>query len=175
MVAQQTNAQKEKGFFKVFEGIIGDSVGAKELKKVIKFLSEDYVSSIRIAGNLSSHSKWIPYPFLAESLKKIADELREHAEIFRAKVMQLGGEVPRLNSGGPQDLPSNHTDYMGNGFRQSLKRLVTDMEEHSSMCESLIHQKNVITDADTVKILDKIILDMQRQKDELLNVIMRIS
>jgi len=134
-------------------------------KKIIEFLSDDYSAAVRIAANLSSHSKWIPYQFLLNRLKRIADEVRTQADIFRAELAELGGQIPQVSM--------ENRDLLE--FRQNVKRLVTDVEEHSSRCETLMHQKNVVRDEGVLRLIDAVIVDMQRQKDELIDIVMRLS
>ncbi len=144
------------------------SVGAmqrREHEKIVEYLSDDYSASLRIAANLSSHAKWIPYPFLSNRLKGIADEMRTQAEMIRAKLVELGGHVPQLDIEGREDVD----------FRQNVRRLVKDMEEYMSRSEILVHQKNSITDAGVLILLDAIAAGMQKEKEEMLNIVMRLS
>ena len=167
-----TTIRKDDNRSKFFTRIFGNSAANGELKRSIEFLAEDYAAANKIAANLSSHSKWIPYPFLVDHLKKISDEMRGHAEIFRAKIIELGGQVPQSGLESRLEMGKNRS---GDDLHQNVKRLVMDMEEHSARCETLMHQKNIVHDAGGEKLLNAVIVDMQRQKDELMDIVMRIS
>lgn len=162
---QQTTVEKTGRRVNFFNSLFQDSTEKRELNRDIKFLSGDYAALVKIAANLSSHVKWIPYPFLLNRIKKIAEEIRALGEVLRAKINELGGQVPQVAS-------ENHEVQES---RQNVKRLVKDMEEHSARCEILVHQKNSVRDANVMKVIDAIVLDMQRQKDELLDIVMRLS
>ncbi len=162
---QQTTVHKNLRRFGLLNTFFQDSTEKRELNKDIKFLSDDYTALVKIAANLSSHVKWIPYPFLLNRIKKIAEEIRALGEILRAKISELGGQVPQVTT--------ENRDVRE--FRQNVKRLVEDMEEHAALCETLTHQKNLIRDAGVIRVIDSVTLDMQRQKDELLDIVMRLS
>ncbi len=162
---QQTTPSKTEKRFGLLNSLFGDTSEKKELARGIELLSDDYAAAVRIAANLSSHSRWIPYPFLLNRLRKIAEEMRGHAEALRTKIAQLGGQTPQV--------PVENRDVLE--FRQNIKRLVSDMEDHASRSEILLHQRNQISDPDVIKLIDALILDMQRQKEELLEIVMRLS
>ncbi len=171
-MVQQTSIQKNDNQVGFFRRIFKDSTVNGELRRSIEFLLEDYTAANKIAANLSSRSKWIPYPFLVDHTKKIADEMRVQGEIFREKIIELGGQVPQVNLENREFSERNNS---GEEVRQNIRRLIMDMEEHSTRCDTLIHQKNMITESSVAKLLNAVIVDMQRQKDELIDIIMRIS
>jgi hypothetical protein len=171
-MVQQTSIQKNDNRVRFFKRIFKDSTINGELKRNTEFLVEDYTAANKIAANLSSSSKWIPYPFLVDHIKKIADEMRVQGEIFREKIIELGGQVPQVNLESREASERNHS---GEEVRQNIRRLIMDMEEHSTRCDTLMHQKNMIADAGVVNLLNAVIVDMQRQKDELIDIVMRIS
>jgi hypothetical protein len=162
---QQMTAERRHHNLSFLDSLSAGVSDKKEGRKILNYLSEDYAAAIRIAGNLSSHAKWIPYPFLVNRLKKIADEMRAQAEIIRVKVAELGGAVPQANVDIREDVE----------FRQNVRRLVKDMEEHAAMSEAFIHQRNNIRDEGVIKLIDSISLEMQKQKEELLDIVMRLS
>lgn len=162
---QQTAAENKTRKSGLLSSLSTGHVETKEKKKIIGYLTEDYIAAFNIAANLSSHGKWIPYPFLADRLKKISDELRVQGELFRAKLTLLGGTVPQLATENRED----------GDFRQNVRRLVKDMEDHASRSETLIHQRNNIRDESVVALIDTIVSEMQKQKDELLDIVMRLS
>ncbi len=137
----------------------------REHEKILNILSDDYSAFMRLAANLSSHSKWIPYPFLLNRLKNIADEVRGQAELIRGAIVRLGGPIPQVTSETRDDVD----------FRQNIKRLVGDMEAHASRSELLVHQKNSIRDAAVAALLGSVASDMQNQREELLDIVMRLS
>jgi hypothetical protein len=139
--------------------------GRREQEKDVKYLEEDYAAALRLAANLSSHAKWIPYPFLVNRLRKIADDVRAQAEAMRTKIVELGGTVPQVNIDSREDAE----------FRENVKRLVKDMEEHASMGEALVHQRNNIRDAGVLNLVGTIASEMRIQKDELMDIVMRVS
>ncbi len=162
---QQTAAEKSHRGMAFLESLSPDHVDLREHRKIMDYLSDDYTAAMRLAANLSSHGKWIPYPFLTNRLKKIADEVRALAEVLRAGIVRLGGTVPQIAAENREDVD----------FRQSIKRLVHDMEEHASRSEMLIHQKNNIRDVNVIKLLDSVSSSMLAQRDELLDIVMRLS
>ncbi|MCL4512034.1 MAG: hypothetical protein M1470_13330 [Bacteroidetes bacterium] len=162
---QQTTVEKAEKRFGFLDNLFEDSNGKGELKKDTDFLSDDYAAAIRIAANLSSNAKWIPYPFLQNRIRKIADEMRTQSELFRSKISELGGQLPQV--------AVDNRDLLE--FRQNVKRLVKDMEEHAAQSEALTHQKNKITDESVKELISAVIVDMQRQKDELIDIVMRLS
>lgn len=171
-MVQQTSIRKNDHRVGFFERIFKDSTLSREQKRSIEFLAEDCAAANKIAANLSSHSKWIPYPFLVDRVKSISDEMRSQAEIFRTKIIELSGQGAQINLEGREVSERNHS---AEDFRENVRRLVEDMEEHSTRCDTLMHQKNMITDADVLKLLNVVIVDMQRQKEELTDIVMRIS
>lgn len=162
---QQTAVENKTHKSGLLSGLSTGLIDKKEHKKILEYLGEDYVAAFSIAANLSSHGKWIPYPFLTDRLKKLADQMRAQGELFRAKLTLLGGTVPQLTTENREDV----------GFRQNVKRLVRDMEEHASRTETLIHQRNNIRDESVVGLIDTIVSEMQKQKDDLLDIVMRLS
>ncbi len=185
-MVQQTTIRQSKNSPAFFNRVFGEWTKNREGRRSIAFLSEDYTAAMKLAAELTSHSKWIPYPFLVDHLKKISDELRGHAEIFRAKIIELGGQIvpERTTSAGiaSDSRPSSEKaqaghDRHGLGISQggNAKKLVADMEEHSARCEALMHQKNLVSDTDIVILLHTIVVDMQRQEDELIDIIMKVS
>lgn len=179
-MVQGTTIQKTGRRFGFLDGLFGSLNDGAELRKDIGFLVNDYIAFSSIAANLVSHSRWIPYPFIIERAKKIADELRNLAEVLRSKINELGGQIPpdALKSTTAHDDTNVHGSQNQRGhdlLKQNIKRLVADMEEHSSLYETLHHQRNLITDVGVVKLIGKMIVDMQRQKDELIDIVMKIS
>lgn len=179
---RSTTVNKNGGRFRFLDDLFGGQEEGVNQRKEISYLIDDYIAFLNIAAKLTAHSRWIPYPFVVERTKKIADELRSFAEVVRAKIAELGGQVPQdplkfsTTHDGSDDGAHGLQNRNGNELvMQNIKRLVTDMEEHSSRYETLYHQRNLIADAGTVKFLNQIIVDMQRQKSELLNIVMRIS
>ncbi len=162
---QQTTVENKSRKAGLLSDLSTGSVDKKEQKKVLEYLAEDYIAAFSIAANLSSHGKWIPYPFLTDRLKKLADEMRAQGELLRAKLTELGGAIPQLSTGNREDVD----------FRQNVKRLVGDMEDHASRSETLIHQRNNIRDESVIALIDAIASEMQKQKDELLDIVMRLS
>jgi len=154
----------------------------------IQSLAEDFVAANKIAASLTYHSKWIPYPFLVEHIKKISDEMSGQAEIFREKIIELGGQIPTAigrhvssrtdsgNRGSHEFNQDGHGDHRSDvPHVENVKRLVMDMEEHAARCEALMHQRNLTDDPAIEKLLSAVIVDMQRQKEELTDIVMRIS
>lgn len=162
---QQTAAEKSHSKLAFLDGLTAGHIDKKEREKILDYLSDDYTSFLRIAANLSSHSRWIPYPFLANRLKQIADDMRSQAEALRAKLVHLGGTVPQLSTDSREEVE----------FRQNVKRLVGDMEDHAARSEMIVHQKNNIRDNDVAALIEAIAANMQKQKNELLDIVMRLS
>lgn len=162
---QQTTAERSHHMFTFLDSLSAGASDKKEHQRILSYLSVDYAAAVRIAANLSSHARWIPYPFLVNRLKEIADEMRAQAEVIRAKVVELGGNAPLVNVDSREAVE----------FRQNVKRLVKDMEEHATMSETFVHQKNNIRDEGIIKLMNAITFEMQKQKEELLDIVMRLS
>jgi len=182
IMVQATTTRKIGRRFKFLDGLFGSQEDGTELRKDIAFLVQNYIAFNNLAASLSSHSKSIPYQFLIERTKKVADELRNFAEILRTKIIELGGQISQdtlkssATQGGTGNNASGLRNQNGNDLsKQNIKRLVNDMEEHSSRCDALQHQRNLINDDGIAKLIGLIIIDMQRQKAELLDIVMRIS
>lgn len=181
-MVHQTTIQRAGNRLKFLDDLFGDRGKGPELKKDTGFLVNDYVGFTNLAADLSSHSKWIPYPFLIDRTKKIADEIRGFADLLRGKIAELDGQIPSdaLRSSSTQDHSGNDSRELQHRtsydlLKQDIKRLLSDVGEHSSRCELLQHQRNLIGDAGVAKLLGLIIVDMQRQKNELIDIVMRIS
>ncbi len=162
---QQTATEKSHRKFSFLDGISAGYAGRREHEKDVKYLEDDYSAALRLAANLSSHAKWIPYPFLVNRLRKVADEVRAQAEVMRTKIVELGGSVPQVNIDSREDVE----------FKDNVKRLVKDMEQHATMSETLVHQRNNIRDAGVLKLIGTIASEMQSQRDELMDIVMRLS
>lgn len=162
---QQSAAEKKHNRSAFFHDLSAVRVDRREHQKILEYLGQDYTAAFSIAANLSWHSKWIPYAFLTNRLKKIADEMRAQGEMLRAKLTEVGGTVPQISSQSREDA----------GFRQNVRRLVKDMENHATRSEILIHQRNDIHDESIIRLLDAVVSEMQKQKDELLDIVMRLS
>jgi hypothetical protein len=194
-MVQQTASQKS-GRRRQFVADLFESQGDKREKgKEVDFLVKDSAMFMRLAANLSSHSKWIPYPFLVSRLRRIADVLRGFADILRGKILQIGGADPVIGgqvsfegtrsvsdngdreNAGPDRVeekelpPSNGWDLS----KQNVKLLVKDMEAHASCFENLERQRYRIKDPEIARLIELMIPDMQTQKDELIDIIMRIA
>ena len=162
---QQNVAEKSHHRLAFLDSLSASHADRKEHERILSFLSEDYSATMKIAANLSSHSKWIPYPFLLNRLKNVADGVRAEAELIRGAIARLGGTVPQATAENREDV----------GFRQSIKRLVGDMEAHSSRSEIILHQKNSIRDASVAMLLGSVASEMLKQREELLEIVMRLS
>lgn len=162
---QQNVAEKSHHRLAFLESLSASQTDKREHEKILSLLSDDYSAAVRLAANLSSHSKWIPYPFLLNRLKDIADGVRGQAELIRGAIVRLGGTIPQVASETRDDVD----------FRQNIKRLVGDMEAHASRSELLVHQKNSIRDATVAALLGSVASDMQNQRQELLDIVMRLS
>lgn len=181
-MVHQTTIQRAGNRLKFLDDLFGDEGKGSELRRDTEFLINDYAGFTNIAADLSSHSKWIPYSFLIDRIKKIADEIRGFADLLRGKIVELGGQIPsdalrsfvtRDDAGDGSRELQHRTSY--DLLKQDIKRLLSDVGEHSSRCELLQHQRNLISDAGVAKLLGLIIVDMQRQKNELIDIVMRIS
>ncbi len=182
IMVHQTTIQKAGKRLKFLDDLLGDGGKGTELRKDTRFLVDDYVGFTNLAASLSSHSKWIPYPFLIDRMKKIADEIRGFADLLRGKIVELGGQIPSdaLRSPATQNRSGNGSGELQHRtsydmLKQDIKRLLSDVEDHTNRCELLQHQRNLIGDAGVSRLLGLIIVDMQRQKDELIDIVMRVS
>ncbi len=162
---QQSAIENRRHRIAFIEALSSDSGPRRELKKDLQYLGEDYASLISIAANMASHYKWIPYPFITNRLRKIADDLRSNAELVRVKIVELGGVPPQVSLQTREDVD----------FRGNVRRLVSDMEEHASRSEAFVHQKNNMTDRDVIRLVDFLASEMQRRNEELLDIVMRLS
>ncbi len=162
---QKTAAGKSHQRLSILDHLSAGFPQKRELEKDLDYLKSDYSALLETAANLSSHSRWIPYHFLIDRLKKIADEVRSQAELVRMKIVELGGNVPQVNIDTREEVE----------FRQNVRRLVGDMEEHAAVSEALVHQKNNINDPGILQLVVVIASRMQGQRDELMDTVMRLS
>ena len=96
-VVQQAMTEKSTKRFGFIGALVSGGADNRERAKTAEFLGEDYAAAIKVATNLSWHSRWIPYAFLANRIKKLADEIRSQTELLRVRIVELGGQVPRVS------------------------------------------------------------------------------
>ncbi len=138
-----------------------------ETDELIKILNEDYSKEIALAHMIDEHAEIIPFDFLREKLKKIAEEERKHAEKLRQKIAELGGTVNPSPKIFEIKTSSIHNEK---GFR----KLVADLEFDKEIYEDYIAQINRIENEDVKKLLREIVEDEMRHKDVLMDVVMRL-
>ncbi len=156
---------KRKGISEILKSLFMPYLSEKE--ELIKILSDDYSKEIAIAKMMDEHAEMIPFDFLKERLKKIAQEEKAHAEKLKHKIIELGGSVnPTLKIYDVKSV-SIHSEK---GFR----KLIADLEFDKEIYEDYIAQINKIGDDDIKKLLREIAEDESRHKDVLTDIVMRL-
>jgi bacterioferritin len=154
-----------KSFIDIVRKFFSPVVSGRE--EILSMLIGDYSKEIAIAKQMDEHSQIIPYDFLRERLKRIASEERRHAEMLKKKIVELGGQVQvyaydyRFKS---------ETIHSSRGFR----RLISDLEFDREIYEDYIAQLNRVEDEDIRALLERIVIDEIRHKDELTDLVMRL-
>jgi len=180
-MVQQTRTQRTGNRFTRLAELFGSEPIRARVNRENDFLMQDFLEFSSLATNLTSHSRWIPYPFLVERVKKLSDEIRTLAEVVRVKVVELGGQISSdaLRVPIAHDPENDTRELQDSGsygyLKQNVGRLVRDMQTHSNLCDTLQHQKNIIGETDAANLISLMIADMQRQGKELLDIVMRIS
>lgn len=75
-----------------------DGLQADERSQLVELLREEYLDEAKDAAQLKEHSRRMPYAHFRERLLRIAEEEQAHVEWLRAKILELGGEVPAVSS-----------------------------------------------------------------------------
>jgi len=59
----------------------------------VEILKVDYHDQLRLAGQIQAHAEKAPYPHVAQRLRQIAREKRQHADLLKEKILSLGGRL----------------------------------------------------------------------------------
>ncbi len=156
---------EKKGLGKILKNLLMPYLSEKE--ELLKILNDDYSKEITIAKMMDEHAEMIPFDFLKEKLKKLAEEERAHAEKLKQKIIELGGTVnpsPKI-----YDIRASSI-HNERGFR----KLVADLELDKEIYEDYIAQINRIENEDIKKLLREIVEDEVRHKDVLMDIVMRL-
>jgi hypothetical protein len=195
LVVQSTTTQKRESRFKFLDGLFGNRGEERQSEDEFEILMRDSSVVAALANQLTSHSKWIPYPFLVDRLKKIADELRSFADLLRRRISELmksehiiTGQTSLKElkpSESKVDEISGQTDKrpgMGGAHlersglpRRNVDLLVNDLEELSNFYQDLQGQNYRKTDPETAELIRHIIFDIDEQYEELTDIIMRLA
>lgn len=157
--------ETKKGFVEILRNLFMPYFSERE--ELLKILSENYSKEITIAKMMDEHAEIIPFDFLKDKLKKIAEEERKHAEKFKQKIAELGGSVNPSAKIYDVKTGSIHNEK---GFR----KLVADLEFDKEIYEDYISQINRIENEDVKKLLREIVEDEVRHKDVLMDIVMRL-
>lgn len=156
---------RKKGFKEILKSLFMPYFAEKE--EIMKILNEDYSKEIALAKMMEEHSEMIPFDFLREKLRKVAEEERLHAEKLKQKIIELGGSVNPL----PRILDVKmETIHDQKGFR----KLVADLEFDKEIYESYISQINKVEDDEVKNLLREIVEDEERHKDILMDIVMKL-
>ncbi len=157
--------EKRKGLIERLKNLFLPYISEKE--ELIKLLNEDYSKEIAISKMMDEHSEIIPFDFLKEKLKRMAEEERKHAEMLRQKIVELGGSVNPMPKFFEIKTDSIHSER---GFR----KLIADLEFDKEIYEDYISQINKIENDDVKNLLKRIIDDEIKHKDILMDLVMRL-
>ncbi len=155
----------KKGLGKILKNLLMPYLSEKE--ELLKILNDDYSKELTIAKMMDEHAEMIPFDFLKEKLKKLAEEERTHAEKLKQKIIEIGGTVnpsPKI-----YDIRASSI-HNERGFR----KLVADLELDKEIYEDYIAQINRIENEDIKKLLREIVEDEVRHKDVLMDIVMRL-
>lgn len=157
--------ERKKGIIEILKNLFLPYLSEKE--ELLRILNENYSKEIAIAKMMEEHAEMIPFDFLREKLKKIAEDERKHAEKLKQKISELGGTVnpsPKIYN---VKMASIHTEK---GFR----KLVADLEFDKEIYEDYISQINRIENEDIKKLLREIADEEAKHKDVLMDIVMRL-
>lgn len=157
--------EAKKGFVEILKNLFIPYLSEKE--ELLKILNENYSKEISIAKMMDEHAEMIPFDFLKDKLKKVAEEERKHAEKLKQKIIELGGNVKPSPKIYDIKVESIHNEK---GFR----KLVADLEFDKEIYEDYISQINRIENEDVKKLLREIVEDEAKHKDVLMDIVMRL-
>jgi bacterioferritin (cytochrome b1) len=155
----------KKGFGKILKNLLMPYLSEKE--ELLKILNDNYSKELAIAKMMSEHAEMIPFDFLRERLKKLAEEEKTHAEKLKQKIVELGGAVNPSPKIYEIKTSSIHSEK---GFR----KLIADLEFDKEIYEDYIAQINRIENEDVKRLLREIVEDEVRHKDVLMDIVMRL-
>ncbi len=138
-----------------------------EKDELIKILNENYSKEVAIAHMIEEHAEIVPFDFLKEKLRRVAEEEKRHAEKLKQKIVELGGTINPSPKVYEIRTSSIHNEK---GFR----KLVADLEFDKEIYEDYISQINKIENDDVKKLLREIVEDEIKHKDILMDVVMRL-
>jgi len=156
---------KKRGFTEILKNLFMPYLSEKE--ELLKILSDDYSKEIAIARMMDEHAEMIPFDFLKEKLKKLAEEERKHAEKLKQKISELGGSVNPSPKIYEIKTSSIHSEK---GFR----KLIADLEFDKEIYEDYIAQINRIGNDEIKELLREIADEEARHKDILMDIVMRL-
>ncbi len=157
--------EAKKGLGKILKNLLMPYLSEKE--ELLKILNESYSKELAIAKMMDEHAEMIPFDFLRERLKKLAEEEKTHAEKLKQKIIELGGTISPSPKIYDIKTSSIHSEK---GFR----KLVADLEFDKEIYEDYIAQINRIENEDIKKLLREIAEDEVRHKDVLMDIVMRL-
>jgi bacterioferritin len=157
--------EKRKGLIETLKNLFLPYISERE--ELIKLLNENYSKEVAIAKMMDEHAEMIPFDFLKERLKRVAEEERKHAEMLRQKIAELGGSVNPTPKVFEIKTDSIHNEK---GFR----KLIADLEFDKEIYEDYISQINKIENDDVKNLLRQIVDDELKHKDVLMDLVMRL-
>jgi hypothetical protein len=158
------NTEYKSWLDKIVQKIDEKSEQAKQ-KQIRQMLINDYFSELNLSKRLQLDALSIPYEFLRERILKIAGENAEHARLLKEHLEKRGGSFSS------NQFAQNDQEPTQIGYRN----LIRDFEAHKALEEEYIRQINLIDDEETKRILKRIQRNKARQKELLLDTVMRIS
>ena len=157
--------ERKKGLIEAIKNLFLPYLSEKE--ELIKILNENYSKEVAIAKMMDEHSEIIPFDFLRERLKRVAEDERRHAEMLRQKIIEFGGSVNPMPKIFDIKTDSIHTE-------KGLRKLIADLEFDKEIYEDYISQINKIENNDIRDLLRRIVDDEIRHKDILMDLVMRL-
>lgn len=140
-----------------------DGLRADERSQLVEMLREEYADEERDAVQFEEHARRMPYPQFGERLLRIAEEEKAHVEWLRAKICELGGEVPAVSS-------SVKTG------RNAWENLLMDLEEEKHDSIDFLERLLSVAERTNPEIaagLRRMQADEQRHREEILSMLMR--
>jgi len=131
-------------------------------KEVLDLLCQEYVEEIRSSIQFRGDAERISYPQFRDKLLQIAGQEEKHAEWLKARIIVLGGEVPRVSFTPQQGLNSWERLRL-DGVRE--RRCIWDLEEQLLTVEQV--------DSETAELLRHIVEEEKKHREEIVEMMMR--
>jgi len=136
--------------------------GRLRVSESLKLLQESYRDLCRLANQIEAHAQRAPYPYVADCLRKMAQEKHHTATALKERILSKGGDFKdselELKSG------KNHWE-----------RMVRDLEDQRALETTLLERAFRLAEEfpDISDLLKNIALAQASHKETLINLLAR--